>query len=89
MVELEVGFCIADIVTRFIWIYCICRYGDLTPKTVFGKLHAMTWMLIGLALTSMVTGNLSSIFSMEFVFEPSSHMTSKDRVGSNFALHCS
>ena len=37
-----------------------------------GKLHAMTWMLVGLVLTSLVIGNVSSIFSIDFVYKPQS-----------------
>ena len=37
-----------------------------------GKLHAMSWMLVGLVLTSLVIGNVSSIFSIDFVYKPQS-----------------
>ena len=52
-----------------------CRYGDLTPITKMGKFLGMVWMLIGLVLTSIVIGNISSIFAIEFVFAPSSFAT--------------
>jgi len=45
-------------------------YGDITPVTKMGKLHAAIWMLIGLVLTSMITGNLAGLFMIDFVFHP-------------------
>ena len=30
----------------------------------------MTWMLIGLVLTSLIIGSLSTIFGTEFVYDP-------------------
>jgi len=46
-------------------------YGDLTPITKLGKTFTIIWMLIGLVLTSMIVGGLSSAFSVEFVLQPS------------------
>ena len=51
----------------------------MAPKTSIGRMHGVIWMIIGLVLTSMVVGNISSILTVEFVFQPRS-FASKDRV---------
>ena len=56
---------------KYSFIKYIFRYGDLTPITKLGKMLTMIWMLVGLVLTSMIVGGLSSAFSVEFVLQPS------------------
>ena len=45
---------------------CPFRYGDLVPVTKIGRTFTVIWMLIGLVITSMVVGNLSSILTIDF-----------------------
>ena len=40
---------------------CFCfRYGDVTPRSVPGRIIAMIWTLIGLVLVGILTGALTS-----------------------------
>ena len=41
-------------------ILFIFRYGDITPRSVPGKIIAMIWTLVGLVLTGILTGALTS-----------------------------
>ena len=40
-------------------------YGDLTPRTLFGRVVAVAWMLAGLVLVSIFTAGASSILTSE------------------------
>eukprot|EP00795_Rhopilema_esculentum_P002629 gene2630-826_t len=45
-------------------------YGDLVPKTKKGRIYTVAWTAMGLVLTSMIIGNLSSLMAIDFVFKP-------------------
>ena len=38
----------------------LCRYGDITPRSIPGRIVAMIWTLIGLVLVGILTGALTS-----------------------------
>ena len=47
--------------------FAFFRYGDLTPITVKGKIHAVIVTLVGLVLTSILVGNLSNLVMLSTV----------------------
>ena len=40
--------------------YSLFSYGDITPRSVAGKLIAFFWMLIGPVLNSLIVGSLTT-----------------------------
>jgi hypothetical protein len=40
-------------------------YGDITPRTVFGRMVAVIWMLLGLVIVSVFTAAASSILTTQ------------------------
>ena len=44
-----------------------CRYGDLCPKSILGKVFAMIWFLLGLVIFSVFMGSLASLLTITTV----------------------
>ena len=38
-------------------------YGDIAPKSVFGKLVTMAWMITGVTLTAVLTSTITNVFA--------------------------
>ena len=38
-------------------------YGDVTPKSIVGKILTMCWMVTGILLSAIVTGTMTNVFS--------------------------
>ena len=49
----------------------LCRYGDKTPRSFFGRLFGVVWILLGLVVVTMfvatVTSALTHSSSPEFI----------------------
>ncbi len=43
--------------------YFVCRYGDKTARTRAGRVFAVIWVLIGLVISSLLIGTISSAFT--------------------------
>ena len=46
-------------------IFCLCRYGDKTPKSTLARAYATLWMIIGLILMSIITAQVSSTLTAD------------------------
>ena len=40
-----------------------CRYGDITPVSIVGKIFSMFWSVAGLILCGFLTGSLSTLLT--------------------------
>ena len=45
------------------------RYGDLTPKGIAARLHAIIWILIGIINLSILTGALTTALTAVTVYD--------------------
>lgn len=45
-----------------------CRYGDLIPRSILGRIIAMIWFLVGLILNGIVNGSIVS--SLAIIGQP-------------------
>ena len=43
--------------------YLACRYGDKTARTRAGRVFAVVWVLVGLCISSLLIGTISSAFT--------------------------
>ena len=43
------------------------RYGDRTPSTIFGRLFAVIWILIGITIFNMFTATITSALNKELM----------------------
>ena len=37
------------------------RYGDITPRTLLGRVLTITWLVIGMLLTGIVIGTIAGV----------------------------
>ena len=57
---MDAKFCVNSYYSVFILYPIYYRYGDISPRSVPGRIVAMIWTLIGLVLVGILTGALTS-----------------------------
>ena len=45
------------------------RYGDLTPKGIAARLHAIVWILVGIVNFGILTGALTTALTSASVYD--------------------
>ena len=48
------------------------RYGDITPKTILGRLFTVIWTLVGVVLTALIVGQITNSLTTRTVQTPES-----------------
>ena len=64
------------------WPYCF-RYGDKVPRTMYGRLFSVVWILTGVCLISIFTAAITSAITVSSV-DPGCKSTQGKRVSNVF-----
>ena len=46
------------------------RYGDITPKTILGRLFTVIWTLVGIVLTALIVGQIANSLTTRIAQTP-------------------
>jgi voltage-gated potassium channel len=84
--EVEKGHSVGDGVWWAVATMTTVGYGDLAPKTVAGRLVAVTLMVIGVCFFALLTGAVAQRFLVVDVLEAETEIVTKERSGRDDVL---